>query len=244
MSAGMPPGCVLKFFEEQYVDKFINEGELHFSQLGYFIGLEDDEGAIADAFEGARIRYLSPTSPGVSVTINGKKLDFVKDETIRTTCTSAEVQNIGILSMTNLDLKEDFDQKNYDGQHDQYTLKRTVVNELNRLSDNKTRIPVIIDAQSFLKKLNSIVKEYNIRGKSISYFSENVSENISLKELNQDPTEIVFLKQDKYAYQREVRIAYLDSVPKQGKSIYIGDLSECTFKLNPKDGLDRFNLIW
>jgi len=164
------PGCVIKFFEKKYVDKFINEGELHFSQLGYFIDLENDGDVIADAFEGSRILNLDAANSDIFVSINGKKIDFCEGDTIRIVSVPQWVREKGILSLINLDLIEDFDCIDYDDSRNQYTLKKSVINDLNRLSDNKKRIPVMIDAQKFLQKLDSNFSKYNGDLKKVPFF--------------------------------------------------------------------------
>lgn len=238
------PGCVIKFFEKKYVDKFINEGELHFSQLGYFIDLENDGDVIADAFEGSRILNLDAANSDIFVTINGKKINFCEGDTIRIVSIPQWVREKGILSLINLDLIEDFDCIDYDDSRNQYTLKKSVINDLNRLSDNKKRIPVMIDAQKFLQKLDSNFSKYHAEFKIVHYYSDKIEENISLKEFKQKSMETLFLKRDQYAYQREARIAFRDSVPQNGKNVYIGDLTDLTWKLDPESGLESLRLLY
>jgi hypothetical protein len=244
MNEDTRPGCLLKFFEEQYVDNFITRGELHFSQLGYFIDLENGDDAIADSFEGARIMNIDPTRSGVSVVVNGMKLSFQKGDIIQTKETPDWVRSKGVLSMVNLDVFNDFDGRACPDGTIEYTIKPTVIDELNKLSANKTRVPVIINADGLLARLEENFKPWHAWFKPVSYYSESATENISNEELIKHPEQIMFLKREKYRYQREARISYFEDVPENGKSIWIGDLSSSTYKLSPDDGLNNFKIKW
>ncbi|MBU9790261.1 hypothetical protein KOM07_12125 [Lentilactobacillus sp. G22-6] len=245
--ADLAPGMIIKYFDEEYVDDFINKGVLHFSRLGTFIDLEGND-AIADAYEGAMVTNLSLSDPGVRVTIDGHEISPVKDERsneITVAYTPEWVRKIGIVSLTNLLLNRDFEEAGFDKEKGIYTLKlkEAVIKGLEQISENHTRIPVLIDGKRLLKRLDSgFSSGINAQLGTVNYYDETQGENIAFRDLESHPERVLFLKRKKYQYQREVRIVLFNEVPPEGKNIYLGNLSEITYKLDKDRGIQSIGV--
>lgn len=243
------PGFLLKYIEKQYVSDFISKGTLHFSSLGYFIDLENTTGdnVIGDKLEGARIVNADPENTTITITFDDDKEYKLcgKDDGvlgISYEFTDEIVREYGVLSMCNIDLFRDFEEVSYDKltKTSKIKLKKSVGEELYRLSDGGNRVPILINAKGLIKTMDTVFKngKYNVMMKNVSYYDNNVKENISLKEYDKDLTNIVFLKRNIYEYQRETRIALLESVPyEQGLNISIGSLENVALDLQSHEKL-------
>lgn len=242
-------GCILKYFDKEYVDDFVDRGVIHFSQLGYFIDLEGGDDAIADSYEGSQVLNLDMTEPGYSLLIDGKKVSFNNSEEskpqVQVKVTPEWVKEKGIVSMANLDFVNDFklDAYNEETNRGEFVIKPDVIRDLEKLSNNKSRVPIIIDAKWLMKRLDEVMPHnYHAQLRSIKYYDEKAPQNITFQELQETPENVIFLKRDRYKYQREVRITLLDAVPEEGENIALGSMVGHAFKLDPKTGLETFKV--
>ncbi|WP_461243401.1 hypothetical protein [Secundilactobacillus muriivasis] len=244
------PGFLLKFVEKQFLDSFVNRGQLHFSQIGYFKDIEEKEGdnVIGDKSEGSRVLNLNPEQSTVILTIgdNKYKLHGMKDgiRGINYEYTEDAVRQWGVVSLCNIDLFRDAQLISYDSEKEIgiFRLKQAVLDDLYRLSDDGKRVPVILDSKGLLNAMDRKFSDgkRNIEMKNIKYYSEDTSENISFEDYQKDPKQIVFFKRNAYRYQREVRIALFEKVPyKTGTNIEIGSIKQSTAPLESFDVLSN-----
>ncbi|MGJ3947221.1 hypothetical protein [Levilactobacillus brevis] len=242
------PGFLLKYIEKKYVSDFISKGTLHFSSLGYFIDLENTTGdnVIGDKSEGARSVNADPENTTLTISFDGKEYEFRGKADgvlgISYEFTDKTVREWGVLSMCNMDLFRDFEEVSYDKltKTAKFKLKKSVGEELYRLSDGGNRVPILIDANGLIKTMDTAFKngKHNVRMKNVSYYAEDGKENISLEEYKKDPANIVFLKRNIYEYQRETRIALLEPVPyEQGLNMSIGSLEKAAVDLQSHEKL-------
>lgn len=237
------PGFLLKYVEREFVEGFIERGEIHFSSLDYFINRENETGdsVIGDKFEGARIVNLDVNDTVVKLDehiFNGKSNGI---ESISFSYTDDQIRQWGICSMSNIDIFKDCDKVSYDEYSDEtkFKLKKSVGEELYRMSNNGKRIPVIIKSSGLINAMNNSFKDgkNHIEMKGVKYYDENVRENISLEDYKNNPINAIFLKRHIYKYQREVRVALIESVPTEGLEIEVGPLSDSMVKIDSHDRL-------
>jgi len=241
------PGFLLKFIDKQFVDAFVNKGQLHFSQLGYFIDLEKEtgDGAIGDKFEGSRLINPDPDSTTIILSMDNKEFKFhgKKDGVlgISSSHIDDDVRKWGIISFCNINLMKDGEMVFYDEENStgKIKLKQSVVNDLYKLSDEGRRVPVLIDARGLLNVMKTAFnKKRRAQISNVNYYSETSYENISLKAYNADPRKVAFLKREKYRYQRETRIALFEPVSyENGSNIKIGSLRNVAMQLTSFDEL-------
>jgi len=244
------PGFLLKFVDKQYVDDFINKGQLHFSQLGYFIDQENENGddVIGDRSEGMRIANPDPEASTITITWKDKKYELhgAKDGVlkIKYEYTDDTVRQWGVVSICNIDLFKDGEVVSVDRINKiwEVKLKQALLDDLYRLSGEGTRVPVIFNAQTLLECMDEKLKtvSHPMFMRNVKYYSDESEANISLDEYNEHPENIAFLKRQQYKYQREVRVLYTGAVPyKRGKNIEIGSIIAGAIKLDSFDDLKK-----
>lgn len=242
------PGFLLKYMERRFVSDFINKGRLHFSALGDFIDLENSTGdnTIGDKAEGMRTVSPDPEHITLTFTVNGKEYAFQgkKDGItgINYSYTDDVVRRWGVVSICNMDIFRDCDEVSSDDPTgiSTFKLKKSVLEDLYRLSDDGKRVPVIIDAKGLMDVMENKFSDgkLNIKLQNVKYYSSDVKENIALEDYKKSPENIIFLKRDLYSYQRESRIALLEPVPdKKGRNIDIGSLKDAAFDMGSHDKL-------
>lgn len=223
---------LIKFLKPEYVENFINKGEIHFESLKYFIDLEENDGdsVIGDALEGMVESHVSPK--------NGYVFAFRKvgdnnpptivsdiDAILRVKVPEHIKKTIGVACFSWLDTSDlIIDKKSGDS-----ILTDTAIRRLKSFNTDH-RIPVVItNPVALMKKIQS-KKGAN---DDVVYYDENdVDGAMTLANEKSNISKIIFRKRMKYIDQKEHRfIVKLEDTDKN-RNIYVGDISNICVKLD------------
>lgn len=239
-------GILIKYCKPNHAAIMQKNGVIHFERLQTFIEQEDENGeyVIADALEGAIYRNPNPKDVTVTLTDPSGKRFILPKEKIQYHFTNYAVENWGVCSFTFLDFERDFDILERNEEHAVLKIKSDICKNLYRLTEGGTRIPVIINTTEFL---NHIFEYFHGRGEpfrfgNVKYYSLEDSENIKQSEYRRDAGQIMFYKNDKYAYQREYRIGIVHPINKHGKNIELGNLRKCVLVLDKPNYLNYLRI--
>lgn len=214
---------LIRFFEKQYAENFLDNGEIHFNPLQYFIDLENNQGdtIIGDALEGKVEGNISPESGWAFMfrVVGDKKPVTV----IPTTTASIHINIPDELKQTMCiscfswidtdDIVEDEKTKSF-------KLTRSAIKRLRNFNTDK-RIPIIIDANILFKRLES----ENVGWKDVEYYDSNdIDDVMELAAQENNIDKIIFRKRIKYSDQKEFRIIIKSQDTDSNNNIYIGNL--------------------
>lgn len=221
-------GILVKFVEQKYVQKFMNEGEIHFSSLQYFIDLEKNNGnhVIGDKNEG---EYSYTYGPGTRVTImplgkdgkpNGEEFTFSPSSSeFREGLYEKDKETIGVSSFIYLSLLNDYQLIKRDSENkvNYYLLKPETLKWLKEFNEGNRQMIAIYDYFKFLKMANS----KRISHKLVEYYDNNLSD---IKK-HRNYYDYVFLKRKSYKDQREFRLAVRLKKSLTSENIQIGSIN-------------------
>ena len=227
----MMRGILIKYCERKHAESFQKEGVVHFERLKTFIEQESKNGEhiIADVLEGAVYRNPGPGKTTVTITDPTGKRFVLPAQDVQYNFTASAIENWGVCSFTFLDFEKDFDIIERDNVHATLRVKPSICKELQALSLGSTRVPIIIGAGAFEKRLFKYFHERQeaVRWGPVRYYSLDEEENISSEDYQEDPGKIIFYKSDGYAYEREYRVGLVHPINKKGKNISLGSLTDC-----------------
>ncbi|MGX7376695.1 hypothetical protein ACWOFO_05810 [Carnobacterium maltaromaticum] len=238
----MNKDILIKFMNEEYIENFLEKGEIYFALNEYFINLDKEQNSsehIADVFEGVHSRGLNPENTVLMLGIPGKgpekrvRFNF-KNAVFRETY--KELQSIPISCFTLINVNS-LDQSE-DGS---YHINEEVLNKLEGICNN--RPCVVIAAEEFIEKMYNYAEENNLPLKlgPVKYYNEKIDENLAKEEFDLDPVSALLFKRMKYSDQKEYRIIY-KKMSKQDKIIEIGSLKEFSFKLDSLNELRNLRI--
>lgn len=247
----------LKFIDEEYVDSFINEGEIHFSPFTYFQSVEDNESG--DPNEGSVVYHLSEAELYYQFLNDStdKKIHKtpVKDAVLN--YGSKDLQNFGLTSFFHICPDDGIDLIKYDKSKD-----KTGVTELEdakylgRISDiylnemmpfqqtkhNETKVPVLIFAQKFLHRISTIQHKDQLYGGKVQYYDSKFKDAFDSAQ-KKDIINILFMKTKNYSHQHEYRIVLPKSIDSKGSNIYLGNLEGIAINLKDEKALHQLH-VW
>lgn len=214
---------LIRFFDRQYVENFLNNGEIHFNPLQYFIDLENNHGdtTIGDALEGRVEGNISPKNDMVlAIRKSGDKKTPTLIPNIKASfhidVPSELKKTIGISCFSWLD-KDDFVE---DEESKYLKLTQPAIKRL-RDFNKEQRIPIIIDAN----KLFDRVGDKKARADDVSYYDPNDIDSImKLAGEKDNIAKVVFWKRIKYSNQKECRFILKLKDTDEKNNIYVGNL--------------------
>lgn len=189
-------GILVKFVEKKYVDSFC-DGEIHFESLSSFIDKEKIEGdtVIGDEYEGARLWNISI------------KRNFSHQRYVKTTLhlDDEDKRRLGVASFFYIPYKE-MDVIDKSEKAARLRLSQSVIEYFRNFNKTAKRIPVVLTASFFYKKMKEYMDDENSRTLAmgpVCYYDENDSNFKDISYL-----ELAFRKRNRYSEQKEYRVVY------------------------------------
>lgn len=196
----------IKFVRTQFVDDFKN-GNLYFDSLDHIHQIEQQTGLSkwGDINDGRRINVLNTNEPNFEVQISpspNKHLIFTNQSVSNENMLKASFQQskskivyskYGIACFVVL-RQDDF----YLVPEHGYRLKISVFQDLIKMQEKSRKMFIISDYKSFLRQLNI----FKLKHDFVHYYDNRIFKNF-----NSDPiNELLYQKENKFAYQHEYRV--------------------------------------
>lgn len=217
---------LIKFIDQQYINSFLEKGQLHYESLYYFSELERKTGdkRIGDAFEGnACFNPSKLPSLFVMKDKKGKVTKVIpfknKNLMVSKGLSNVQKQKIGICSFfyvatDDLEYFTDNDGNNY------YKFNNKITLELSNFIKRDNRIPIMIyNIPEFVKRC----KKRHSALKPVYYYDEFDLNNWDSITTN-NPLFYAQLKRRMYNEQHEVRLLKILHKLNEGENIEIGNM--------------------
>ncbi|PFJ81427.1 hypothetical protein COI95_08655 [Bacillus cereus] len=229
---------LIKFFRPEHVQMFL-DGNLYFSNTGYFIDLEEKLGekGIGDKHEGSFFRVLDPERHLMYIEVDGEKikLDFDKGFVTERYDAAREFQLTCFTSI----LEEDMEWIDENTRK----IKDEVIEQLEK--EFTGRVPVLItNFDELIDKIHNVLKPKGIRALygHVKYFDEHVGSPLEEEVYKKDITQAFFYKRKFFKTQKEYRIITSHPVEGDSMTLNLGDIKECVFNLGSFDILKELTL--
>lgn len=230
---------LIRFFERQYVESFLDNGEIHFNPLQYFIDLENNHGdtVIGDSLEGKVEGNISPESGWTFMfrAIGDKKPATVIPNTnalLHINIPDELKQTICISCFSWIDTDDIVE----DEKTESFKLTKSAIKRLRDFNEDK-RVPIIVDANILFERLEN----EKVGRKDVKYYDSNdVDDIMELATQKNNIDKIIFRKRIKYSDQKEYRIIIKLQDTDEKNNIYVGNLRGACNVVNNFDDL-KFN---
>ncbi|MCT4451151.1 hypothetical protein [Lactiplantibacillus plantarum] len=208
---GLP--LLIKLMKPQFAEQFLATASLHFEMFEKFKQMEqeDNDTEMGDAHEATAIRKFNPDTTTFFVSpldSDGNSTEVIKIEHPHATLmvSYSKKDEAGIASFYVANLENDLQEANLKSSANAWRLNDETLNNLSKIqSTDPERVPlVILDYSKFIDLLR---KKDNLMWGNTRYYDPNNWYNKQTQMYMDQEYQILFSKQNRYAYQHEFRIA-------------------------------------
>lgn len=214
---------LVKFIDQQYINDFVDKGQIHFLTLNEINDLEkngnDTQG---DLYEGKTVNEFNPQKVNIYIKdIKNNKVYPIQYKSAEVSVTYSALQKRVIASFALL-RTNDFYQTDSG-----YQIKESVVRGLESISGG--RPCVLLPTFAFLEIVKTYTKQHGlgIHYRPITYKERSPSEAISYNKSDEEEiiNDLAFTKRKKYVNQKEFRILINDEF-EESANIKFGSLKK------------------